>query len=294
MQLHLHKQSHLLVIGSAKTIKHWSDLHPGQVLGMSLDAKPEETGCRVIQVDDEFEAIVESSPTFSTVIYDDTESNFDSYTWHSPSSKAWMSRAVVSSGYLIFYGLSNSMPHESRYSWSSTLCDSLIEFGPTERRIGTQLICCAISRCTGGFYHTLPISDAFCDLPWYKNLNLTLPKAKNEAATFDRSEYTEEEFDTLVENDTSLIDLAYQGYKVASIERPPLELGVGHLGLLIASGQLAGRVTTQGEPPHVMRGISRKVDRVSHDDRGREVTTESVEVMVRTVDDSGKITEYSA
>jgi hypothetical protein len=294
MKLHLHNQSHILVIGNSKTIKNWNDLHPGQVLGMGVDATSEESDCRVIQVNDEFEDLIEAIPVFSAVIFDGTGANFDKYIWHDGTSKEWMSKAVVQGGYLIFYDLPESMPDRNSWRWNSTLCEPTIHFGPTDRRIGTQLICCAIAKCTGGFARRDDCTANFCDLPWYTNLNLTLPKAKKEAHTFDRTEYTSNEIETLAENDTSLIDLAHQGYKTTSIESPPLELGVGHLGLLIASGQLAGRITTQGEPPHVMRGVSRKVERVHSDDRGREITTENVEVIVRTVDDTGKIMEYTA
>jgi len=44
------------------------------------------------------------------------------------------------------------------------------------------------------------------------------------------------------------------------VERPPLPLHTGHLGLLLASGCLDG-VVGEGEDKHIVRG---KVEKVSH------------------------------
>ena len=66
--------------------------------------------------------------------------------------------------------------------------------------------------------------------------------------------------------------------------QPPLELGPGHLALLIASGQLAGKVEQPGEKPHVMRGIVEKV---------LDNNVERVKITIRTIDSDGVIEEYS-
>jgi hypothetical protein len=82
-----------------------------------------------------------------------------------------------------------------------------------------------------------------------------------------------------------------------AIGRPPLPLGKGHLALLLASGQLNGVVPS--DPPHVVRGSSRKEEYVSetkceeNEKTGAVTTTvvqrEKVVLMVRTVDCSGEI-----
>jgi hypothetical protein len=85
--------------------------------------------------------------------------------------------------------------------------------------------------------------------------------------------------------------------KEKAIGRPPLPLGKGHLALLLASGQLNGVVPS--EPPHVVRGSSRKEEYVSetkcdeNEKTGAVTTTvikrEKVVLVVRTVDRSGEI-----
>jgi hypothetical protein len=79
--------------------------------------------------------------------------------------------------------------------------------------------------------------------------------------------------------------------------RPPLPLGKGHLALLLASGQLNGIVPS--DPPHVVRGSSRKEEYVAEskceeNEKTGAVTTivvkrEKVVLVVRTVDQNGDI-----
>ncbi len=47
------------------------------------------------------------------------------------------------------------------------------------------------------------------------------------------------------------------------VPSPPLALGIGHVALLLASGQLDGIVQPPGQSPHVVRGTSRKCEFIS-------------------------------
>jgi hypothetical protein len=79
---------------------------------------------------------------------------------------------------------------------------------------------------------------------------------------------------------------------------PPLALGIGHVALLLASGQLDGIVEPEGQPPHVVRGTSRKrqyvADVTETDNPDGSTTTkttlsEKIELVVRTVDLAGRL-----
>ena len=82
---------------------------------------------------------------------------------------------------------------------------------------------------------------------------------------------------------------------------PPLALGIGHVALLLASGHLDGVVHPEGKAPHVVRGTSRKREYTSDvteslNDDGTTTTkttiAEKIELVVRTVDVSGKIQTF--
>ena len=84
---------------------------------------------------------------------------------------------------------------------------------------------------------------------------------------------------------------------------PPLALGVGHVALLLASGQLDGVVQPEGQPPHVVRGTSRKrpyvadVTETANPDGStttRTTLSEKIELVVRTVDLSGRLRTLQA
>lgn len=85
-----------------------------------------------------------------------------------------------------------------------------------------------------------------------------------------------------------------------TIPRPPLELGHGHIALLLASGQIDGIVCPDGEPPHVVRGVSRKTEylkdvEVKEDGSGHtEIYNERIEMLVRTVDVTGRIKTFGS
>jgi hypothetical protein len=82
---------------------------------------------------------------------------------------------------------------------------------------------------------------------------------------------------------------------------PPLALGIGHVALLLASGHLDGVVHPDGQPPHVVRGTSRKREYIAEEsetenDDGtvtkKTVIAEKIELVVRTVDLSGNIQTF--
>jgi hypothetical protein len=82
---------------------------------------------------------------------------------------------------------------------------------------------------------------------------------------------------------------------------PPLPLGIGHVALLLASGHLNGIVEPVGRPGHVVRGTSRKRSFVSdvtesdNPDGGtttRTTISEKIELVIRTVDTSGRIQTF--
>lgn len=79
---------------------------------------------------------------------------------------------------------------------------------------------------------------------------------------------------------------------------PPLTLGIGHVALLLASGQLDGVVQPEGQSPHVVRGTSRKREYVADvtetENADGSTTTkttlsEKIELIVRTVDCTGHL-----
>lgn len=87
---------------------------------------------------------------------------------------------------------------------------------------------------------------------------------------------------------------------VRTIPRPPLELGHGHIALLLASGLINGIVCPDDEPPHVVRGVSRKEEylkeiEVKEDGSGHtEIYAERMEIIVRTVDVTGRIKTFGS
>ncbi len=87
-------------------------------------------------------------------------------------------------------------------------------------------------------------------------------------------------------------------------DRPPLPPGKGHTALVLVSGDLDGLVCPPGEPPHILRGTSRKVrfrDEAKceeHDNEDgsysrKEVYSERGETVVRAVDVHGKIHTFT-
>lgn len=77
----------------------------------------------------------------------------------------------------------------------------------------------------------------------------------------------------------------------------PMELGDGHIALLLAAGHLNGLVVADGYPPHVVRGTARKVqfekDKTVEiaDGKRKEkvVTSEKIELVIRIATQDGTI-----
>lgn len=83
---------------------------------------------------------------------------------------------------------------------------------------------------------------------------------------------------------------------------PPLQLGIGHLAMMLSAGQLDGLVQPPGEPPHVVRGTARKVEEVKSKDSEvnddgsvttKVVLSEKIVLTVRAVGVDGCIKTFS-
>jgi tRNA1(Val) A37 N6-methylase TrmN6 len=122
----------------------------------------------------------------------------------------------------------------------------------------------------------------------------SIPKAPG-PAVFKKSGPTPAELERLLER--SPLSRVFDPPQAKLAGRPPLPLGKGHLALLLASGQLNGLVPS--DPPHVVRGTSRKEEFVSenkveeNEQTGATTQTivkrEKVVLVVRTVDQTGEI-----
>jgi hypothetical protein len=117
---------------------------------------------------------------------------------------------------------------------------------------------------------------------------------------FQKVEPTEPELQGMLANSPLRSHLTIAGDK--PIPSPPLALGIGHVALLLASGQLDGIVHADGESPHVVRGTSRKTEFVSDvseienadgSTSTRTTISERIELVVRTVDLSGRIQTFA-
>ncbi len=83
---------------------------------------------------------------------------------------------------------------------------------------------------------------------------------------------------------------------------PPLPLSRGHTALLVASGHLDGVVQPDDEPPHVVRGTTKKVkaivstEHIENDDGSvttKNVSCEIIQLTVRAVGADGVIHAFS-
>lgn len=84
--------------------------------------------------------------------------------------------------------------------------------------------------------------------------------------------------------------------------RPPLSLSGGHVALQLASGRCNGAVYPDDEPPHVVRGSSRKAEvrqkpKVTKDPETgvttvKTVVSEAIRLDVRTIDSAGRIQTF--
>lgn len=111
----------------------------------------------------------------------------------------------------------------------------------------------------------------------------------------EKQQYTDQELEKLLKVDPLLNQSVAFEHRKAS--RPPLQLGIGHVALLLAAGHLNGRVHKKGEPPHVVRGTSRKVEVTKETIVAGNDTTavmqEKIELVIRKVDQRGVIEELT-
>lgn len=109
--------------------------------------------------------------------------------------------------------------------------------------------------------------------------------------SFVKTSFTPDELLSAIRN--SPLRRFLQHLPEVQMPRPPLELGVGHLALLLSSGHLDGLVEPPDEPPHVVRGVCRKVeflkDVEATEDSTKLIYSERIEMLVRTVDVTGRI-----
>lgn len=82
------------------------------------------------------------------------------------------------------------------------------------------------------------------------------------------------------------------------LSRPPMSLGLGHIGLLLPCGRLNGVVDPgNGELPHVVRGVARKISVVTDTTEERDksqvktttVKTEQIQLIVRVATADGRL-----
>jgi hypothetical protein len=116
---------------------------------------------------------------------------------------------------------------------------------------------------------------------------------------FKKVEPTEEELSAALA--ASPLRSRWTAPEPVAVPSPPLALGVGHVALLLASGHLDGIVEPEGQPPHVVRGTSRKREYVSAvnstvDSKGNEKTvtvmSQRIDLIVRTINLAGELRTY--
>ena len=135
--------------------------------------------------------------------------------------------------------------------------------------------------------------------PYVQSFRFDWPKAdmvipcSTGPRVFEKTALTDEELAAAVESSPLYRFLAPQ--QATGLARPPLALSVGHLALLLSSGQLDGLVCPPGGPKHVVRGTARKHEELTEetteeDKNGSKTTkvfTERIRLLVRAVDETG-------
>jgi len=112
---------------------------------------------------------------------------------------------------------------------------------------------------------------------------------------FEKTALTDPELVAAVESSPLYRFLAPQ--KAQELRRPPLALSVGHLALLLSSGQLDGLVTAPNGQRHVVRGTARKHEELTEETtesdknvtKTTKVFTERIKLLVRAVTQDGLI-----
>lgn len=134
-----------------------------------------------------------------------------------------------------------------------------------------------------------------------RNHRYRIPPATGPGKRFFKNQPTDDELIEALEK--SPLNRLLQAPKPWTLESPPMQLGTGHLALLLASGYLDGLVQPPGEPPHVVRGVARKTQVLSESSEEKtgkkekttvDVYTERIDLVVRAIDASGIIRTFSS
>jgi len=139
-----------------------------------------------------------------------------------------------------------------------------------------------------------PINDEFTHMGFLRSTSeLSVRDARAGVMfAFRKQQYTDQELLKLMRTDRAIESMT-GNHRESRQLRPPLELGDGHKALLLAAGYLNGRVAKPGRPPHVVRGTSRKVERVKETTKAggyvTQVIEERIQLLIRKVDASGVI-----
>lgn len=118
----------------------------------------------------------------------------------------------------------------------------------------------------------------------------------NKPKRFRKTEMTDQELEKYLDAERPSM-LRSETMLTQQHKRPPLELGTGHLALLLASGHLDGLVSKPGHEPHVVRGTARKEEYVVSREKephgnGAKVTetrAERIVLSIRFIDRKGVI-----
>ena len=130
-----------------------------------------------------------------------------------------------------------------------------------------------------------------CDTP---KADMVIPSSPG-PRVFEKTALTDPELVAAVEGSPLYRFLAPQ--RAQGMARPPLALSVGHLALLLSSGQLDGLVTAPDGQKHVVRGTARKHEELSEETteedknvvKTTKVFTERIRLLVRAVTSDGLI-----
>jgi hypothetical protein len=82
--------------------------------------------------------------------------------------------------------------------------------------------------------------------------------------SFRKLELTEQEMELAVS--TSPLRMLFEPHEPPPPAQPPLPLHKGHVALMITSGMLDGIVEAPDEPPHVVRGGCKKIEKLAKDE----------------------------
>lgn len=201
-------------------------------------------------------------------------------------------------GILVFVAPERTQKEE----WFSTnmlqFCDNLSAlFFPPEVRKYNEMIFIAERRSKMADFRRRRLQEVFAP----RNHRYLIPPATGPGKRFIKTGPTDDEVIEALER--SPLNKLLQAPKPWALESPPMQLGTGHLALLLASGYLDGLVQPEGEPPHVVRGVARKtqvLQESTEEQTGKkerttkDIYTERIDLVVRAIDASGVIRTFSS